>query len=202
MRLATSTTGTGCASALDKPEWLDDPRFTTRHERSKHAAVVHQAMQQLMANMTMHEAIAHFTKHDVVAAPVNTIPQAAQDPHPWERRAMVEVPDFLAGSIAVSGDFWHFGRTPAIVGSTPKVGEHNEEVLGGLLGTPSRDRRAVCQERHWQLGPVRHPLGLMVGTLLHVLCTIADTVARTGHITSELGGQCGSITSCKQRQCA
>jgi len=56
-----------------------------------------------------------------------------QDSRPWERRAMVEVPDFLAGTIAVSGDFWHFGRTPAIVGSTPKVGEHNEEVLS-LLG--------------------------------------------------------------------
>ena len=70
----------------------------------------------------------------MVAAPVNTIPQAAEDPHPWERRAMVDVPDFLAGTIAVSGDFWHFSRTPAVVGSTPKVGEHNEEVLGGLLG--------------------------------------------------------------------
>jgi formyl-CoA transferase len=91
-------------------------------------------MQELMANMTMQEAIAHFTRHDVTAAPVNTIAQAAQDPHPWERRAMVEVPDFLAGTIAVSGDFWHFSRTPATVGSTPKVGEHNEEVLGGLLG--------------------------------------------------------------------
>jgi crotonobetainyl-CoA:carnitine CoA-transferase CaiB-like acyl-CoA transferase len=121
-------------NALDKPEWLDDPRFTTRHERSKHAAVVHDAMHRLMAEMTMQETIAHFTQHDVVAAPVNTIPQAAQDPHPWERQAMVEVPDFLAGTIAVSGDFWHFSRTPAIVGSTPKVGEHNEEVLGELLG--------------------------------------------------------------------
>ena len=46
---------------------------------------------------------------------------------------MVEVPDFLAGSIAVSGDFWHFSRTPAVIGSTPRVGEHNEEVLGDML---------------------------------------------------------------------
>ncbi len=121
-------------SALGKPEWLEDPRFTTRRERSKHTAVVQEVVRELLARMTMQEAIAHFTHHDVVAAPVNTIPQAAQDPHPWERRAMVEVPDFLAGTIAVSGDFWHFSRTPAIVGSTPKVGEHNEEVLGGLLG--------------------------------------------------------------------
>jgi len=121
-------------SALGKPEWLEDPRFTTRRERSKHTAVVQEVVRELLARMTMQEAIAHFTHHDVVAAPVNTIPQAAHDPHPWERRAMVEVPDFLAGTIAVSGDFWHFSRTPAIVGSTPKVGEHNEEVLGGLLG--------------------------------------------------------------------
>src|SRR6266850_495809 len=121
-----------CA-ALGKPEWQGDPRFTTRRERGKHAEVVNEAMRELMGTMTMKDAIAHFTRHDVVAAPVTTIPQAARDPHPWERRAMVEVPDFLAGSIAVSGDFWHFSRTPAVVGSTPKVGEHNDEVLG-LLG--------------------------------------------------------------------
>jgi crotonobetainyl-CoA:carnitine CoA-transferase CaiB-like acyl-CoA transferase len=122
-----------CA-ALGKPEWQTDARFTTRRERSKHAEAINDAMRALMAGMTMKHAIAHFTRHDVVAAPVNTIAQAARDPHPWERRAMVEVPDFLSGTIAVSGDFWHFGRTPAIVGSTPKVGEHNEEVLGDLLG--------------------------------------------------------------------
>jgi crotonobetainyl-CoA:carnitine CoA-transferase CaiB-like acyl-CoA transferase len=121
-------------SALGKPQWREDPRFTTRHERTKHAAAVNEAMRDLLADMTMKDGIAHFTRHDVVAAPVNTIPQAAQDSHPWERGAMAEVPDFLAGTIAVSGDFWHFSRTPAVVGSTPKVGEHNEEVLGGLLG--------------------------------------------------------------------
>lgn len=120
--------------ALGKPEWLEDPRFTTRHARTHNAAVVNKAIRELTATMTMQEAIDHFTRHDVTAAPVNTIAQAAQDPHPWERRVMVEVPDFLAGTIAVSGDFWHFSRTPAVVGTTPKVGEHNEEVLGGLLG--------------------------------------------------------------------
>jgi crotonobetainyl-CoA:carnitine CoA-transferase CaiB-like acyl-CoA transferase len=122
-----------CA-ALGKPDWEKDPRFTTRRERSKHAEVINEAMRGLTHTMPMTDAVAHFTNHDVVAAPVNTIAKAAQDSHPWERRAMVEVPDFLAGTIAVSGDFWHFSRTPAIVGSTARVGEHNEQVLGGLLG--------------------------------------------------------------------
>src|SRR5205814_9588253 len=64
-----------------------DPRFIARHERSKHAAAVNEAMRALMSTMTMKDAIAHFTRHDVVAAPVNTIPQAARDSHPWERRS-------------------------------------------------------------------------------------------------------------------
>ena len=90
-------------NALGKPEWLEDPRFSTRPERQNNRDLVNQAMNELLAEKTMEQAIAHFTEHDVVAAPVNTIPQAAEDPHPWERRAMVEVPDFLAGEIAVSG---------------------------------------------------------------------------------------------------
>jgi crotonobetainyl-CoA:carnitine CoA-transferase CaiB-like acyl-CoA transferase len=132
-------------NALGKPEWLEDPRFTTRHERAKNARIVTDAMKSLLANMTMKEAISHFTHHDVTAAPVNTIAQAAQDPHPWERRAMVEVPDFLAGSIAVSGDYWHFSRTPTVIGSTPQVGEHNEEVLSGLLGYTDEEIAALYQ---------------------------------------------------------
>ena len=132
-------------NALSKPEWLEDPRFTTRHERGENGSEIQEAMIALLSNMTMKEAIAHFTHHDVVAAPVNTIAQAAQDPHPWERRAMVEVPDFLAGSIAVSGDFWHFSRTPTVVGSTPQVGEHNEEVLGGILGYSDEEVTALYE---------------------------------------------------------
>ncbi len=132
-------------NALGKPEWLEDPRFTTRHERGRNGDLVNQAMRDLMANMTMQEAIAHFTHHDVVAAPVNTIAQAAADPHPWERRAMVEVDDFLAGTIAVSGDFWHFSRTPAVVGTTPQVGEHNEDVLTGILDYSEDEVQAMYE---------------------------------------------------------
>jgi crotonobetainyl-CoA:carnitine CoA-transferase CaiB-like acyl-CoA transferase len=134
-------------NALGKAEWLEDPRFTTRHERSNNKDLVNAAIDELLANMTMDQAIAHFTKHDVVAAPVNDIPMAAEDPHPWERQTMVEVPDFLAGNIAVSGDYWHFGRTPVVVGSAPKVGEHNEEVLCGILDYSPEDVARFREEQ-------------------------------------------------------
>ena len=120
--------------AINRPDWLEDPRFVTRHARSANRAIVNQAIIEFIADMTPLEAANHFVKYDVVASPANSIPEAAEDPHPWERGALQEVPDFLAGTIAVSGDFWHFSRTPAVVGSTPRVGEHNEDVLTGLLG--------------------------------------------------------------------
>ena len=123
-------------SALRKPEWLEDERFTERYRRSQHREVIDDAVKELLANMTMREAIDHFTSHDVTAAPVNDIPQAAADPHPWERRALVEVPDPIAGSINVSGDFWHFSRTPAVIGSAPMPGEHTDEILIDVLRYP------------------------------------------------------------------
>ena len=134
-------------NALNKPEWLEDPRFSSRPERTKHKNIVNGEMENLLSNLTMKEAIDHFTKFDITAAPVNTIAEAAEDPHPWERRAMVDVPDFLAGTMAVSGDFWHFSRTPVVIGSAPKVGEHNEEVLGGLLGYSDEKMAALYEKK-------------------------------------------------------
>ena len=133
-------------NALGKPEWLEDPRFSTRPERTKNRKIVEEVLEETLSNMTMEQAIDHFSRHDVVAAPVNTIPMAAEDPHPWERGTMVEVPDFLAGSIAVSGDYWHFSRTPVVVGSTPQVGEHNEEVLSGILGYSAEEIDQMRQD--------------------------------------------------------
>ena len=120
--------------ALGKPEWIEDERFTERHRRTQNATVVNEAVNALLANMTVKEAVDHFTLNDVTAAPVNGIAEAAADPHPWERGALVEVTDPIAGKIHVSGDFWHFSRTPVVIGPTPTPGQHTSEVLGDLLG--------------------------------------------------------------------
>ena len=121
-------------NALGKPEWKEDPRFNTRPERLKHADVVNEAVRELLAELTPEEAADHFTEADIAIAVVNDIPRAAAESHWAERRLLVEVPDFRAGTIHVSGDYWHFSRTPAVINGLPEVGEHNDEVLSGILG--------------------------------------------------------------------
>ncbi len=142
-----------CA-ALNKPEWLEDSRFSSGSGRSENAQIINDAVTALLGGMTKDQAISHFTEADVTVCPINDIREAAEDPHPWERRAMVEVPDAVAGSIHVSGDFWHFSRTPAVVGPTPTIGEHNDEILTGLLSHSADE-----VERWMEDGVVGRPQG-------------------------------------------
>jgi crotonobetainyl-CoA:carnitine CoA-transferase CaiB-like acyl-CoA transferase len=134
-------------NALGKPDWLEDPRFTNRSERGKNREAVDAAVREVLVNKTPPEAVEHFTRHDVTIAAVNTIKMAAEDPHPWERGILVEVPDFRAGTMPVNGDYWHMSRTPAVIGSLPAVGEHNEEVLSSILGY-SEERISELSEKN------------------------------------------------------
>ena len=54
----------------------------------------------------------------------------------------------------VNGDYWDMSRTPAIIGSLPAVGEHNEEILSGILGYSDdriaelRDKQVISESDH------------------------------------------------------
>jgi formyl-CoA transferase len=83
---------------------------------------------------------------EIPVAPVRTIPQAAADPHLWEREMLVKVPDALAGEIHVPGATIKMSKTPGRTGHVPTPGEHTDEVLSGLLGYDAatlRDLRAA-----------------------------------------------------------
>ena len=65
----------------------------------------------------------------IPCAPVNNVEQAAQESHLHEREILMEVPDPIAGKIHVAGKMIKFSRTEMVVGSTPTVGQHTEEIL-------------------------------------------------------------------------
>jgi len=125
-----------CA-ALDRPEWLDDPRFTDRSSRDANVAALESVVSKWFADRTTKDAVDHLSNHSIPAAPINSVEQAAVEPHLTEREVLVEVPDPIAGKIHVSGKYIKFSRTPMVVGSTPTLGEHTDEVLGDILGYPA-----------------------------------------------------------------
>ena len=70
---------------------------------------------------------------DIVAAPVNTLLEASNDPDVLANGyvAEVEYPE-IGETLKVHGSPWQFSETPPKIGVAPKLGEHNVEILSRL----------------------------------------------------------------------
>jgi crotonobetainyl-CoA:carnitine CoA-transferase CaiB-like acyl-CoA transferase len=67
---------------------------------------------------------------DIVAAPINTLLEAASDPDVVANGYVTEVEYPKHGKkLKVHGSPWSFSETPAKIGIAPELGEHNETVL-------------------------------------------------------------------------
>ena len=119
--------------ALDRPEWVDDPRFENRQQIEAHADVIEEEISRWFASRSTKESVELMSSLDIPIAPVNTVEQAAHDPQLFERELLVEVPDPIAGTIHVSGKSIKLSRSEIIVGSAPTPGQHTEEILTGIL---------------------------------------------------------------------
>ena len=120
--------------SIQKPEWLEDKKFQTRSDRSKNTSELEAGLQSWFIEHTMSTAVGILSNNGVPCSPVNSTPQAAEDPHLKAREILVEVTDPIAGSMHVSGKMIKFGRTEMVVGPTPMIGEHSQQILRDILG--------------------------------------------------------------------
>jgi crotonobetainyl-CoA:carnitine CoA-transferase CaiB-like acyl-CoA transferase len=93
-----------------------------------------QAVAKWCAENTVDHIVSTLLAAEIPVAPVKTIPQAAEDPHLWEREMLVKMPDALAGEIHVPGATIKMSKTPGRVGHVPTPGEHTDELLSSILG--------------------------------------------------------------------
>ena len=132
--------------ALEHPEWLDDPRFATRDDRTENVGVLEEGISEWLKLHSTKRAVEDLSAHSIPCAPVNTTEQAANEPQLHEREIMMEVPDPVAGTMWVSGKSIKFSRTPMVVGSAPTVGQHTREVLTELLGYSDEEAQALVDD--------------------------------------------------------
>ncbi len=132
--------------ALEHPEWLNDPRFATRDDRTENVDVLEEGISEWLKLRSTKQAVEDLSAHSLPCAPVNTTEQAANEPQLHEREIMMEVPDPVAGTMWVSGKSIKFSRTPMVVGSAPTVGQHTREVLTELLGYSNEEAQALVDD--------------------------------------------------------
>jgi formyl-CoA transferase len=118
--------------ALDKPEWLDDPAYTTAEARQDKIFEIFETIEAWLADKTKFEAVNILRKFSIPCAPVMSMKEIAEDKSLRESGSVVEVPHKVRGSYLTVGSPIKFSdMKPEITGS-PLLGEHTEEVLAEL----------------------------------------------------------------------
>ena len=124
------------ANAIGHPEWVTDPRLSSRDGRAGFANEIEPELARWFAAQTTKEATDALGEAGVPSSPVNDIKTASAEPHMSERDVIVEVEDKRAGAIHVTGRVIKFSRSGMPVGRAPEIGEHTDEILSGILEMP------------------------------------------------------------------
>ena len=135
-----------CAAArrLGPAPWTRDPRFADSFRRLRQREALDAALRRWTVSFDAVELTGVLQAEGVAAFPVMNIEDQFLDPHFRERGAWVEMEHPMAGAEWLYGLAWHLSRTPGrIVSPAPLLGQHNERVLGGLLGTPPDELRRL-----------------------------------------------------------
>src|SRR3954468_11167268 len=89
-------------------------------------------LDELFATGTRADWVSKLRGADIVAAPINTMLEASNDPDVIANGHVTHVDHPRHGKLKVHGAPWRFSETPAKPGIAPGLGEHNEAILGEL----------------------------------------------------------------------
>ncbi len=123
--------------SIGRPELIDDPRFRSNADRVRHGEELDAIIGAYIAERSLAETLAHFDAAGVTIGPIMDAEMLAGDPYVIEREAVIAVPDEERpeGWLPRHGMVPRLSATPGILARpAPRLGEHNEAVLGPVLG--------------------------------------------------------------------
>jgi CoA:oxalate CoA-transferase len=120
--------------AIGEPELADDPLFTTNALRIANRALLVPRLETIIRGRTVGEWLERFRAAQVPAAPVNNLDRAFAEPPVAERNMIVEYDHPDVGRVRMPGNPIRMSGASASPSTpAPRLGEHTEDVLGGLL---------------------------------------------------------------------
>ena len=133
--------------AMGREDLSGEPRFATRESRTQNMEEVDGLVQAWCRERTVEEVLAILKKYGVPCSPLPTFDQVAGDPQLLSRDMIVEVEQPVSGKVKLSGSVYKMSKTPGDRRRRiPAVGEHNEEIYGGLLGIDDQEIQRLRQE--------------------------------------------------------
>ena len=130
-----------------RPDLAGDERFRTNAGRVEHRDALIPALAEMMLARTQDEWIAALEAVGVPCGPINDLRRIFADPQAEARGLRMELPHSEAGSVpGVANPIRYVGEPHDYPGGAPALGEHTEEVLGGLLGMDEDEIAALRED--------------------------------------------------------
>ncbi len=122
-----------CQDVINKPDWIEDPRYITNLLRHENVLDLEEEIEQVLSEHETQHWIDLCEKAGVPAGPINNFAEAVQDPHYQARGMIQEVEHPIIGKMKMIGIPTKFSETPGEVRSAaPVLGQNTEDVLRSL----------------------------------------------------------------------
>ena len=119
-----------CRDVVQRPEWLDDPRFVTLTDRMAHVDELQDEIEAITRTRTTEEWVEICDEAGVPGGPVLTYDETLVDPHVLERDMVVDLEHPIIGPMRTVGTGARFsGLDFKVRGPAPWLGQHTAEVL-------------------------------------------------------------------------
>ncbi|MDB5915140.1 MAG: frc 8, partial [Ramlibacter sp.] len=116
--------------ALERPQWLADPRFASDQLRIQNRADLSREIEEVFATAPVQHWVDLLNQAGVPAGPVYTMPQVFEDPQVRHLQATAQATANSGKVCTFVTQPVHLERTPGSVqAAAPECGEHTDEVL-------------------------------------------------------------------------
>ena len=128
-----------CA-AMERPDMAGDDRYATHKGRGDNQAELDEIIAGWTRELTTDAVLAKMEEHGIPAGKIFKAPDMLADPHFAARDAIIQVAHHHYQNLKMQNVFPKLSGTPGgVAWAGPELGQHNEEVYGGLMGMSAGD---------------------------------------------------------------
>lgn len=121
--------------AMGRPALADDPRYRDAHDRHRRRRELDGIVEAWTLSLSRDDVVNRLVAADIAVAPVLDHLDFAKDPQIQAREFYRPATHPVAGTHPWPASIWHFSDIPRPETIAPAtLGQHNEEILGSLLG--------------------------------------------------------------------
>ncbi len=134
-------------SAMGREDLSQDERFATNKTRVEHIERTDRFVEDWTRTLPRAELFALSSKHGFPAAPVRSLPEVMNDPHMHARGALEWFEDDELGRVVLpASPIIIHGADRVKTVSSPKLGQHNQQIYGEWLGLDEHALAALKAE--------------------------------------------------------